>query len=169
MTSTRQPTPRRNGTVEERFWTKVQERSSGCWEWTGSRNPDSGYGRFYYAGKLGYAHRWSYEHFVGPIPGGATVDHICRNHPCVNPEHLDAVSQLENNRRGADRPSERGQVTETCVRGHLKSPENVYRHGTRYHCMTCRRDEARERYRRNRDAINARRRELYAARRFRAA
>lgn len=148
--------------AEDRFWAKV-DRSGECWLWTATANT-AGYGRFWHDGKLGYAHRWSYEHHHRPLLPKEAVDHLCRRPACVNPDHLDAVSQLENNRRAVNGSSARGQVTMTCIRGHLKAASNLYRHGGRYHCMTCRRDESRERHRRHRDVINARRRELYAAR-----
>jgi hypothetical protein len=83
---------------EERFWAKAR-KGVDCWEWTGFRL-DSGYGRFMDA-KRGvlYAHRVAYELSVGPIAPGLVVDHTCRNPSCVNPKHLDAVTQQENVRR----------------------------------------------------------------------
>lgn len=135
-------------TPEDRFWRFVT-KSDGCWTWEGSVER-TGYGKFWWDDRLGYAHRFAYEMGHGPIPEGMTVDHLCRTPLCVRPDHLEAVSQMENNRRAVFNATERGQVTATCIRGHLKTPENVYRHGTRYHCRVCRRDAARERYRRNR-------------------
>ncbi len=46
------------------------------------------------------AHRWFYEQAKGPIPDGLSIDHLCRVPPCVNPDHLEAVSHTENVRRG---------------------------------------------------------------------
>jgi hypothetical protein len=46
-----------------------------------------------------YAHRWAYEHFVGPIPEGLEIDHGCFVHACVNPGHLEPVTHQENVRR----------------------------------------------------------------------
>ena len=137
-------------TAQDRFWRYV-EKTDECWIWTGSAKR-TGYGEFWWDNRVGYAHRFAYEAAHGPIPEGLTLDHVCRTPLCVRPDHLEAVSQMENNRRAVFDATERGQVTETCIRGHLKTPENVYRHGTRYHCRACRRDEARERYRRKRDA-----------------
>jgi hypothetical protein len=48
----------------------------------------------------GSAHRWAYEAFVGPIPEGLEIDHLCRNRACVNPAHLDPVTHQENMSRG---------------------------------------------------------------------
>lgn len=85
-----------------RFWPKVDKVSSpcGCWLWTSVIAP-TGYGMF--AGGRGamvYAHRWAYEATVGPIPDGLVIDHLCRNTRCVNPDHLEAVTQRVNTHRG---------------------------------------------------------------------
>lgn len=84
-------------TVEERFWSKVQPTGF-CWEWIGGL--DVGYGFFALTHdiKVG-AHRWAYEHLVGPIPEGLHIDHLCRNRQCVNPDHLEPVTLEENTRR----------------------------------------------------------------------
>lgn len=83
-------------TIPERFEVKVDKASpGGCWLWTGANN-----GRYPVFQKGGrYAHRWSYEHHVGPIPEGYEVDHLCRVTLCVNPAHLEAVTPQENKRR----------------------------------------------------------------------
>lgn len=80
--------------------------SGGCWIWTGSIDRD-GYG-YLHDGRRHNAHRWTYEKFVGPIPDGLEIDHLCRVRPCVNPDHLEPVTRLENNLRrwyGVDRVS----------------------------------------------------------------
>lgn len=69
-----------------------------CWVWTGTRR-GTDYGRFC-EGVNKLAHRVSYEHFVGPIPVGKEIDHLCRNTLCVNPRHLEAVSHRKNIARG---------------------------------------------------------------------
>jgi hypothetical protein len=88
-----------------RFNTKYRITDSGCWEWTASAtivNPKVqtlAYGKFSYEGSTQYAHRISYRFFIGSIPEGYVIDHLCRNTLCVNPEHLEAVTQLENLQR----------------------------------------------------------------------
>lgn len=75
----------------------------GCWEWTGTLNRD-GYGSFQLGhGVAARAHRVLYEQLVGPIPEGLHIDHLCYNPCCVRPDHLEPVTQAENNRRAWDR------------------------------------------------------------------
>ncbi len=81
-------------TAKMRFLCKITIRPNGCCEWIGAKNAD-GYGVF--GGSL--AHRYSYETFVGPIPEGLTLDHLCSNPPCINPHHLEPVTNEENVRR----------------------------------------------------------------------
>lgn len=99
-------TPRRGlrvvirGSLTDRFWPKV-DASGDCWEWTAARNPE-GYGRIGAGGtgsRILHAHRVAWELLVGPIPVGYEVDHLCRNRGCVNPDHLEPVTKLENIRR----------------------------------------------------------------------
>lgn len=75
---------------------------TGCWEWQKVRN-SKGYGKVVIDGKNFQAHRKSYEHFVGPIPEGLEMDHLCSNPCCINPKHLEPVTQLENSNRAYDR------------------------------------------------------------------
>ena len=81
--------------VEDRI---AKDGAAGCWNWTGNISTKSGYGRVSHGTKQ-YAHRVAYELFVGPIPAGLTIDHLCFNHRCVNPAHLEPVSFAENTRR----------------------------------------------------------------------
>ena len=80
--------------AEERFDAKVNKTDS-CWLWTGGLAQD-GYGAFWYGGRTGLAHRYSYEQFVGQIQEGACVCHKCDVPLCVRPDHLFAGSNSEN-------------------------------------------------------------------------
>jgi hypothetical protein len=82
----------------ERFETKYFIAPDGCWLWESAVN-QNGYGRFWHKNKTKKAHRVSYEIYVGPIPDGLQIDHLCRQASCVNPHHLDVVTQKENQRR----------------------------------------------------------------------
>jgi hypothetical protein len=111
----------------ERFMSHVEKTEAGCWEWTGVRNR-SGYGKFEVRGKTLVAHRWSYEHFVGPIPEGFQVDHVkargCTLRSCVNPAHLEAVTAKENVHR-SDSPCAENSRKTHCIRNHELSGDNV--------------------------------------------
>ncbi len=72
----------------------MPEPNSGCWFWLGALS--RGYGSL----KNARAHRVAYEMTIGPIPEGLVIDHLCRVTSCVNPDHLEAVTQAENVRRG---------------------------------------------------------------------
>lgn len=88
----------------------------GCWLWTGAK-VGLGYGRIRIAGKSRSTHRISYEAFVGPIPDGLVLDHLCRTPACLRPDHLEPVPQRENLRRGN---THWGLIEATgkCRRGH---------------------------------------------------
>lgn len=79
----------------------LDESPDGCWIWTGKQD-GGGYGRLPRDGGLVGAHRAFYEAFVAPIPDGLQLDHLCRVPSCVNPLHLEPVTQTENVRRGAN-------------------------------------------------------------------
>jgi hypothetical protein len=108
-----------------------------CWIWTGKIQVD-GYGRW---GKNGQpAHRAAYEFFIGAIPNGLQLDHLCRVRPCVNPTHLEPVTALENSRRS--RPYRK--LATHCKHGHPFDEANT-RYGFNYarrwirFCRTCER------------------------------
>jgi len=85
--------------MDVRFMRRVAISPSGCWEWTGSRTP-RGYGHFGLKNKTYRAHRVSYERFITKIPDGLTIDHLCCKPSCVNPVHLEPVTNYENVMRG---------------------------------------------------------------------
>lgn len=124
-----------------RFKRKVswEPRTGRCWEWTGTLN-SNGYGVFWDGDRAVYAHRWSYEHFVGPIPEGMELDHLCRNPRCVRPSHLEPVTHRENMLRGVSPSAIQAKQT-VCVRGHSLGPDgDVYitKKGKRQ-CRACKR------------------------------
>lgn len=124
----------------ERFFAKV-EKTETCWLWRGAVNSRQ-YGCFG-AGrsKSVLAHRWSYEHHVGPIPRGLQIDHLCRVTTCVNPAHLEPVTARVNVRRGTSGAAENAKKT-SCIHGHELAGANLYtRRDGRRQCRTCKRIE----------------------------
>ncbi len=89
-------------TFPENLLRRLRFMPDGCIEFTGHRLSE-GYGHLSVKGKLMLAHRASYELFVGPIPDGLEMDHLCVNPPCVNPAHLEPVTNAENQRRRWER------------------------------------------------------------------
>jgi hypothetical protein len=90
----------------------IGDRPSACWNWLGSVNPRTGYGKKQWHGETWLAHRWVWTMFFGSIKKGMTVNHLCRNRKCVNPHHLEVVSQAENCRHGRGAILNEDQVRE---------------------------------------------------------
>lgn len=107
----------------ERFWAKV-DRSypTHCWIWTGTIAAQ-GYGRTHFRNKKIPAHRAAWELVNGPIPEGLVIDHLCRNPPCVNPAHLEPVTNGENVRRGLAGWAAAARTH--CPQGHPYSGSNL--------------------------------------------
>lgn len=117
-----------------------------CWPWPGNISPTTGYGRVRISGELHHAFRWAYEALVGPIGAGLVPDHLCHTNDvgcsggptcphraCVNPGHMELVTQGENSRRGNAR-----RTRARC--GHPYTPENTYlrKHSSGYVYRACR-------------------------------
>lgn len=128
----------------------VPEPNTGCVLWTGPDN-GNGYGNTTYLGKTRYAHRLAYENAKGPIPKGLHIDHLCRTRACINPDHLEAVSQRENNLRGNSVMARQARQTH-CKNGHPLVPGNLVKshlsRGER-RCRECHCKWMRDRYQAN--------------------
>lgn len=135
---------------KDRFLSKVSipAPASSCWLWEASEK-GRGYGGFWLDGKNHVAHKVSYETWVGSVPEGLELDHVCRNRDCVNPLHLEPVTRSENILRGlsprlaSDRARERHASRTHCKYGHEFTPENTkinFRDGfTVRSCRVCNR------------------------------
>lgn len=125
------------GPVPKRIEAKIK-RAGGCWLWTGALD-HAGYGKLWSKGRYQRAHRLAYEAWVGPIPEGMQLDHLCRTRHCVNPKHLEPVTGAENTLRGAGFAAVNAAKAR-CVRGHAFDEANTYINpsGSRV-CRECRR------------------------------
>lgn len=114
------------------------DKNGGCWQWTWPADR-GGYARFKAAGVREMVHRLAYRLFIGAIPHGLTIDHLCRNRVCVRPDHLEAVSMRTNVIRG-DTITGRNHRKTHCPRGHAYDLLNTYRDPSgRRHCIICER------------------------------
>lgn len=136
------PKPKFNSSITltekqwDRFWRKVVPEPSGCWRWVGAA------GRYGYVGCQGRnisAHRLAYRAMIGEIPVGLQLDHLCRNQLCVNPTHLEPVTNRVNSLRGVSFSAVNARKTH-CKRGHPFPPDLPV--GNRY-CLECRRQSNR--------------------------
>lgn len=144
-------------TVWERFCDKFDiSEESGCWIWNGAISRSTGikrgprsrsrkdlwYGYFRYEGRNQVAHRVSYQIIKGPIPKGMVLDHTCANGLCVNPAHLEPLTNGENVQRGYDAKAPLSH----CINGHKFTELTTAwktKHGGRQYreCRTCMREQ----------------------------
>lgn len=125
LVSDRYPPP-----IKARLASRVRIETGGCWTWLGVVLPN-GYGRISYRNRQSYTHRVSYEAFIGRIPDGLVIDHVCKNRACCNPDHLDIVTPQVNAQRG------RWYGRTHCKHGHEYTTENVYLFRGAKRCRRC--------------------------------
>lgn len=136
--------------LPKRFWNKVKvvdciyrPELGPCWEWTGAKNSGS-YGSLITGSRTDgtrkpvFAHRFAYEKLIGPIPNALEPDHLCRNHSCVNPHHLELVTHHENILRGKAGAYLKARTH--CPHGHPYDEENTSISGGRRSCKACKRE-----------------------------
>jgi hypothetical protein len=140
---------------EDKISRNIRIDDNGCWIWTLSVNSKSGYAYTSWnispvIKKTVLVHRKSYEYFIGPIPDGMEIDHLCRNRACCNPKHLEPVTHKENVRRGIQaNPRKRLNVPRKhnknkkthCSNGHSFDEKNTrlrkQKGKVRRDCRTC--------------------------------
>jgi hypothetical protein len=132
----------------------IPEPNSGCWLWFGAPTA-AGYGLLSVNNQRRYTHVIAYELAKGPVPPTLVVDHLCRNPCCINPDHLEAVTQRENIARGLSAKTTKARFAAMthfkC--GHAMTPDNTYIVGKRKErrCRTCNKADALKRWRDKRD------------------
>lgn len=138
--------------VEERFWSQV-DAGGDCWLWTGLVDADD-YGIFTVPlgsrrTKRERAHRMAWRLLVGTIDDSLTLDHLCRVHRCVNPDHLEPATRAVNTLRGHSEIVRRSR-SEQCKRGHADWYVWVDSRGRTHRlCTPCREEYARTRWQSN--------------------
>lgn len=126
-------------TSAEKFWGRVAKHPDGCWEWAGPAYPN-GYGQAHLNGRH-TAHRIAYEMTHGRVDDSLVIDHLCRNRLCVNPDHLEPVTQSENILRGDLPATNAGRSNSTtCRKGrHPWTEANIFHNATtgKPQCRPC--------------------------------
>lgn len=105
------------GTLETRFWSKVDKRGPDeCWEWQSARLKSGGYGAFNIGNVINRSNRVAWELTNGAIPEGMVVCHKCDNPPCCNPAHLFVGTQQDNSLDKARKLRQRRKLCPCAVR-----------------------------------------------------
>jgi hypothetical protein len=141
----------RNQAIEYRLWSRVRDDENGCWTWTGCTDPN-GYGAIYWRGRTWKVHRVAWTLCRGEIPEGLTVDHLCRNRGCVNPNHFELVPLKVNQSRQISNNSKKTR----CPQGHPYDERNtrITAAGKRQ-CRICRRAQIKAQNKRRRERTPA--------------
>jgi hypothetical protein len=114
----------------------IEYNNTPCWEWLG-RKTKYGYGQFDTNNIAVLAHRWAYQYFIGLVPDGLELDHLCKNTSCVNATHLEPTTHKENVLRG-NGPTAQNAIKTHCINNHAFTPENTYlRTDGGRQCKTC--------------------------------
>lgn len=111
---------------------------NGCWRWLSSLDKDGYANRIRVTGtkKKKRVHRIFFELFERPIPEGLVLDHLCSVRDCVNPKHMEPVTNKENVLRG-DTITAKNKAKTHCLRGHKFNIENIIYRGKRRICKEC--------------------------------
>jgi hypothetical protein len=133
--------------LEERLAALIAvDPDTGCWIYQAHIRKD-GYGSITVGSRTDgsrknqLVHRVSYETFVGPVPDGLTLDHLCRRRACINPAHLEPVTGKANVLRG-ETITAANAIKTHCIHGHAYTPENTgFQRNGRY-CKQCHREQA---------------------------
>lgn len=125
-------------TIEDHLKT-IQHSSNGCWIWQGSVD-SRGYGQLMSNSIVWRAHRFFYTNLVREIPPNYQIDHLCKIKLCVNPEHLEAVTQTENIKRSG---AWNYNKTKThCPQGHEYTNENTLFRQNKRTCRICKKNRS---------------------------
>lgn len=146
------PVPER---VAERAISNVDKQADGCWISRYS-TASHGYSQIGWQDSrkrhvvLGHRAAWVSVH--GQVPMGMTIDHLCKQRRCVNPDHLRLLPNYENARRTGGRDWPMGY----CANGHDSThlhrvTRSANASGFAVICRTCS-QASRKRYQDRRDA-----------------
>ena len=130
--------PTRETLIPSRVWDAIEpDDTSGCWLWLRSTN-GAGYAQSMISGRMWRVHRLVYIDQVGPIPPGLVLDHLCRVRHCVNPGHLEPVTDRVNVVERGIGPSARRAAATRCERGHPFDERNTARTASGHRsCRAC--------------------------------